>query len=142
MRRCHCDRFAMKDGRAEPFVQDRDCRPCYLFATNREVNLAWGGDGNVIPRATAPARKRKRPTLRLPCIYEGPIIETCKTCLNDESRHVRICAHPNPSDPDRDKCTRLSVGPNVQPCSTCPDHDSGSEPSGPSCHEPISSQPG
>jgi|SRR5579884_3095117 len=31
----------------EAYDITRDCRPCWLFAHNREIRLAWGGDDKV-----------------------------------------------------------------------------------------------
>jgi len=54
------------------------------------------------------------------CEYEGPVVESCKTCNNGQ-RDVRMCLHPNPSDPDRDTCTRGYVSDKIQACINCPD---------------------
>lgn len=64
------------------------------------------------------------PTL---CVYEGPVTEPCKTC-NSGNRDVRICAHPNPSDPDRDVCTRIHVSDAVQSCARCRDRKTALDP--------------
>lgn len=60
-------------------------------------------------------------TRRLPCVHEGPVVEPCKTCSSG-NRDVRLCAHPAPTDPDRDKCTRVATGGPVQACATCVDY--------------------
>lgn len=66
-----------------------------------------------------PLRQRRKHALpmpiRLPCIFEGPIIEECKTCggRKAENRHVRHCLH---EDAEWDTCTRSGR------CATCPLH--------------------
>lgn len=71
---CQCKRFVVLDGIAEPYVEGRDCRRCFLFATNAEVNRAWGGDGLLVAVAgprPLPPRPRPARNTSLPCIHEG-----------------------------------------------------------------------
>lgn len=73
MRPCQCAKLVVKDGLAEPYVEGRDCRRCFLFATNHQVNQAWGGDGSLIPVRDNYRPPRPRPIQKspLPCIHEG-----------------------------------------------------------------------
>lgn len=86
----------------------------------RERTNRWKAAG-VIPTDG----KTPQPVVRTPsrvCLYEGPVVESASCgCRGAEDFHVRLCHHPNPTDPDRDKCTRQPVGPAVQACTTCPD---------------------
>lgn len=53
---------------------------------------------------------------RLPCVHEGPVIESCSSCgALGEGRHVRDCAV-------HDRCTRTSLGGPVRGCDSCPDY--------------------
>lgn len=63
--------------------------------------------------ATGPVR------VSLLCEYDGPVVEPCR--CGGGMRDVRMCLHPNPSDPDRDTCTRGRVSGKVQSCADCPD---------------------
>lgn len=58
----------------------------------------------------------------LPCVYEGPVTESCKTCggAAAELKHVRMCNHPDPHA-DQDVCTRTTVSPKVLGCNACQD---------------------
>lgn len=65
--------------------------------------------------------------LRPPCKFEGSVLSPCTSCGSNEGRHVRACMHQNPSDPDREACTRADVkkvweDKILQGCSTCPDY--------------------
>ena len=53
------------------------------------------------------------------CLYEGPVVEPCS--CPDGSKDVRICAHPNPADLDRDKFTRVYVSDKITTCQDCQD---------------------
>lgn len=72
------------------------------------------------PTAPPAAKQDKKQAADLPCVWEGPVVEACHSCRG-EARSVRLCLHPNPSDPDRDACTREYVGPAAQACRACPD---------------------
>ena len=58
----------------------------------------------------------------LPCLYEGPVTESCKTCggAAAEQKHVRMCNHPDPHA-DQDVCTRTTISPKVLGCNACQD---------------------
>lgn len=77
----------------------------------------------MLPEATSPPLPTPTVVYTLPCVHEGSVVEYCKTCRGalSERRHVRVCLHPNPSDPDRDLCTRTYVSDRVQACDRCPD---------------------
>lgn len=49
--------------------------------------------------------------VRLPCIYEGPVLEWCNSC-SGQLKHVRECDV-------YEKCTRITVGLKVQGCDQC-----------------------
>jgi|GEM_PF-4467253 len=107
-----------------PFDDVADCSACFLAATNSEMNLAWGGDGVVLPVSvpTPASKKPKRTSLPLlpPCKWEGPIVSHCTTCGNKDGRHERLCGHP---DGDRDKCTRGDTRSTLQRCNACPQYE-------------------
>jgi len=113
-------------GNAAPGIPYRiglDCPKCWAALHHSAVAESLGRQHVAIRPANAPAGRMTIP-VRSPCRWEGPVVEGCRTCGGDqESRHVRLCAHPDPSA-DRDKCTRGRVGRGVQSCQDCtPDYE-------------------
>ena len=101
------------------------CPTCYLAANVRSYQRHW-----QLPETGSLERLSRSPRERVfpingagRCPYEGPVIEPCneKCESKAEARHVRLCLHPDPADPDRDKCTRGMVSDKVQSCATCDD---------------------
>lgn len=60
-------------------------------------------------------QRSKAPSLYIPCIHEGPIIEWA-TCGNCESKHVRSCDL-------HDTCTRGANNGRISACSSCKDYE-------------------
>ena len=104
--------------------QPKGCSRCRYYVTRATPAERAKMDAET-GRAPAPrvAKPSPSPPVALPCVHEGPVIESCKVCNKErgELRHVRACLHPSPSDEDRDACTRGYVSDKVQSCDRCPD---------------------
>lgn len=127
---CDCDRVRFTDaGRAVHAWRPGDCATCFSFWTNAIVRKNRGGDDNVLPvigEKYCQSRVTTTPTIipdetKSPCIYEGPVVESCLGCGNKEARDVRLCYHPSG---ERDKCTRAHPLSKHQRCSHCKDYRS------------------
>ena len=81
---------------------DSPCRLCQLYATDPKYRAYWDG----VPVAAV--------RIRLPCVREGAVLESCKTC-GGESKHVRDCDL-------HERCTRVSLGGPIRGCDACPDY--------------------